>query len=158
MKYEEIEPRIDELEEVSKPIVASLEKARVDLAESQSDLRFTKQLGDIENFILGLLKIAKEQASQEELVHSLVNGLGKIQEYVRGESLRIRERVPAMRERVAVLESLGGFVEDRKRSHSSRKEAIERVSAEEGETKRPERLPVVREAERLRKNRKQDDS
>jgi hypothetical protein len=158
MKYEEIEPRIDELEEVSKTVAGTLEKAKVELSEAQIEMRFVKQLVEIEGFVSGLMNAARDSMSQEEALRSLIGGLNKIQEYVRAESQRVRERVPAMKERVAVLESLQGFMGDRKRSHVARKEAIERVAADESDTKRPERISTVREAEKLRKARKQDDT
>jgi len=158
MKYEEIEPRMAELDEVGGVVGGTLDRARNELIESQIEFRFTRQFSEIESFLSSTLLAAKEAKSQEELVSKLVSGLTKIQEYVRNESQRLRERVPAMRERVAVLESVSGFIKERKGAHESRKQAIERVTSEEESPGRPERIAVVREAEKLRKSRKQVDS
>jgi len=158
MKYEEIETRVSEIEEISTMLRNTLERARSEFVESQVEMRFIRQLGEIERFAVGLLESAKKSTSQEELNSIFVTGIEKMIEHARVESTKIKEKLPAMRERVAVLESFSSFLDDKKVTLIGKKEAIERVINEEGDPRHPEKISTLREAERVRKNRKQNDS
>jgi rubrerythrin len=158
MKYEDITVKLEEVTEIEKTIAGTLDRARAELSEAAAESKATRHLSEIDTFLSGLLQGLEGSQSAEEMAKSLVSGISKLQAYVKGESQRIKDRLPAAKERIAVLESVNNFLNERKVAHTSRLAAIERVADGDTDPRHPEKIAVTREAERLKKNRKQVDS
>lgn len=155
MKYESIEDTVTELQAIIDSLAKTLAAASGELESARVETKFLRNLGEIEAFVKAVLNEAMRAPEQERLT-ALASGYGKILEALGKEQARLRDRVVALGERTLVLESTQGYLANRRDSLVAKKAAIERVASENGDSKRPERISVKREAEKLKKSREED--
>lgn len=156
MELPQLEDRILEIGDIEATIGGTLDASKRELLEAQAEIRSIRVLNEIEKFIRGLNDEVAKAVTQEEKLVIVASGLGKLAEYVKAEPIRLRDRVIAITERVAVLESTSGFLRDRKGTYAGRVAAINRIVEGEGDPRHPEKISTVREAERIKKQRKSD--
>jgi len=155
MKYESIEDTVNELQSIIDSLGKTVTAATGELEVARVETKFLRNLGEIEAFVKAVLNEAM-RASEQERLTALASGYGKILEALGKEQSRLRDRVVALGERTLVLESTQGYLTNRRDALIARKAAIERVANEDGDSKRPERVGVKREAEKLKKSREED--
>ena len=97
-----------------------------------------------------LEEVKKIESGQDKLNVALV-GLQKLFEIAKAEPINIRNRILSLEERIAVLGDLEAFLNDKQSIYRGKLDAILRVAAEESPS-RPEKLSVVREAKKIKKN------
>ena len=155
MKYESIEDTMTELDE----IISSFAKTQVETLNqfqaAQIDLQFLKSLSEIEAFVKSILNECM-QLPEAQRGGALVQGYAKIIGALSKEQVRIKDKAVALNERSQVLETVVAHVKNRKESLQARKIAIERVASEESGNKRPERVAIKREADRLKKSQEEN--
>lgn len=156
MELQQLEDRALELEEIESSFSAALDVAKKELVESQAELRVIRFIGDVEKFIKNLTEEAGKVQTTDERFTIVASGLARLAEYSRAEPIRIRDRVVATSERVAVIEGTLGMIKSRRISYLGKVEAIRRVVDGTGDPKHPEKISTVREAERVKKLRKAD--
>jgi chromosome segregation ATPase len=156
MQLQQIEDRIVELTEVIGSLEENLANARHEQQEAQADMRCTKVLNEIERFIKSVNDEISRNESHDEKVKIAVGGLAKLGEFARTEPLRLRDRAIALSERVAVIEGTISFIGGRRGSYEGKAAAINRVVDGTGDPRHPEKISTVREAERIKKQRKTD--
>lgn len=155
MKYESIEDTVAELQTIIDSFTKTLVTASGELESARVETKFLRNLGEIETFVKTVLSEAMRAPEQERLT-ALASGYGKILEALGKEQTRLRDRVVSLSERTLVLESTQGYLTNRRDTLIAKKAAIERVASETGDPKRPERISVKREAEKLKKSREED--
>ncbi len=155
MKYESIEDTVAELQTIIDSFTKTLVTTSGELESARVETKFLRNLGEIETFVKTVLSEAMRVPEQERLT-ALASGYGKILEALGKEQTRLRDRVVSLSERTLVLESTQGYLTNRKDALIAKKAAIERVASETGDSKRPERISVKREAEKLKKSREED--
>lgn len=156
MELQQLEDRALELEEIESSFSTALDVAKKELVESQAELRVIRFIGDVEKFIKSLTEEAGRVQTTDERFAIVASGLARLAEYSRAEPIRIRDRVVATSERVAVIEGTLGMIKSRRISYLGKVEAIRRVVDGTGDPKHPEKISTVREAERVKKLRKAD--
>lgn len=155
MKYEHIEEMSAEIETFISPIRATLVQAKEDLVVARAISGSVKPLGDLEKFLRGLQEEVGRAQDQDKAKVALV-GIARATEFLVNEQQKVRDRIVSTGERVAVLESVIAHVDSHRSALLSRKEAVERVMEGNTDERHPEKISVVREAERVKKTKKQD--
>lgn len=155
MKYENIEEMSAEIEALISPIRATLVQAKEDLVVARASSGSVKALGDLEKFLKGLQEEIGRTQEQDKTKVALV-GIARATEFLVAEQQKVRDRIVSSGERVTVLESVVAHVDSHRTALLTRKEAVERVMEGDLDERHPEKISVVREAERVKKTKKQD--
>jgi hypothetical protein len=153
MQYEHIDAMSAEIDVIITPIRATLEQAREDSAQARASMVTLKALGELERFLKGLQEEIV-RAPEPDKLRVAALGIAKATDFLAGEQLRVRERTVSTSERVAVLESVVGHLTSHQNSLLTKKEAVDRVVEGDTDPRHPEKISVVREAERVKKAKK----
>jgi hypothetical protein len=153
MQYEHIDAMSAEIDVIVTPIRATLEQAREESSQARASTVTLKALGELERFLKGL-QDEIVRAPEPDKLRVAAQGITKATEFLTGEQLRVRERVVSTNERVSVLESVVGHLTSHQGSLLARKSAVERVVEGDTDPRHPEKISVVREAERVKKTKK----
>jgi hypothetical protein len=153
MQYEHIDAMSAEIDVIVTPIKATLEQAREEASQARATMVTLKALGELERFLKGLQEEIV-RAPEPDKLRVATLGITKATEFLAGEQLRVRERTVSTNERVAVLESVVGHLTSHQGALLSRKAAVERVVEGDTDPRHPEKISVVREAERVKKAKK----
>lgn len=144
------------MQELEESMTTTLEEARKEFLEAQAEMRAVRFINDIDKFLRGLVDEAAKGSTSEDRLLVLANGINKLAEYTKNEPARLRDRAVALNERVTVIEGTLTMVKNRKSSYAGRVEAIRRVVEGDTDPRHPEKISTVREAERIKKQKKID--
>jgi uncharacterized protein (UPF0262 family) len=151
MKIELISERLSETNEIASSISELRNSLRNSLNKAKEDSGSIKILNEIEAFTRNILEEVKKIESGQDKLNVALVGLQKLFEIAKAEPINIRNRILSLEERIAVLGDLEAFLNDKQSIYRGKIDAILRVAAEESPS-RPEKLSVVREAKKIKKN------
>ena len=151
MKIELISERLSETNEIASSISELRNSLRNSLNKAKEDSASIKILNEIEAFTRNILEEVKKIESGQDKLNVALVGLQKLFEIAKAEPINIRNRILSLEERIAVLGDLEAFLNDKQSIYRGKIDAILRVAAEESPS-RPEKLSVVREAKKIKKN------
>ena len=92
----------------------------------------------------------------ENKAEFVVNAVKQLNEYLQNEIQKIQSRVIVATERVSVLESTVSFLQNRSNIYLGKRDAIVRVLEGTGDPRHPEKISTIREAEKMKKQKKDD--
>jgi len=153
MQYEHIDAMSAEIDVIITPIRATLEQAREESSQARASMVTLKALGELERFLKALQDEIARAPETDKLGVSVL-GIAKATDFLAGEQLKVRERAVLTNERVAVLESVVGHLTSHQNSLLTKKAAVDRVVEGDTDPRHPEKISVVREAERVKKAKK----
>ena len=154
MNVDQINERIAELGDIELPFINSLETTKKELVEAKLDTRVLKKLEEIKTFTQTVVE-GSEKTSVENKAEFVVN-VKQLNEYLQNEIQKIQSRVIVATERVSVLESTVSFLQNRSNIYLGKRDAIVRVLEGTGDPRHPEKISTIREAEKMKKQKKDD--
>lgn len=157
MQTEQIRERLQEAQEIFDVISKTRESSANELKDAKEDLRSLKVISEVEKYLKNLF-LDVNRADETLRLKIAFEGIQKLIEICSSESKKLQNRVVSLEERTKVLDGISDFVKGRSSSYSGRLEAIERVVSGDTDPKHPERISVLREAERIKKQKKGDNS
>lgn len=149
MKIELISERLSETEEIANSILELRNSLRNSLNKAKEDSNSFKILNEIEAFTRNVIEEVKKVESDSEKLNIALASLQKLLETSRIEKANMKNRISALEERVAVLNDIENFLNNKKSIYTGKIEAIMRTAAEESPV-RPEKLSTIREAKKLK--------
>lgn len=149
MKIELISERLSETEEIANSILELRNSLRNSLNKAKEDSNSFKILNEIEAFTRNVIEEVKKVESDSEKLNIALASLQKLLETSRIEKANMKNRISALEERVAVLNDIENFLNNKKSIYTGKIEAIMRTAAEESPA-RPEKLSTIREAKKLK--------
>ena len=155
MNIDQINERIAELGDIELPFINSLETTKKELVEAKLDTRVLKKLEEIKTFTQTVVE-GSEKTSVENKAEFVVNAVKQLNEYLQNEIQKIQSRVIVTTERVSVLESTVSFLQNRSNIYLGKRDAIVRVLEGTGDPRHPEKISTIREAEKMKKQKKDD--
>ena len=155
MKIEQIEERITELKDIEQSFNDTLETTKKELVEVRLDTRVLKKLEEIKSFTQTVIE-GTEKTPSENKAEFVINAIKQLDEYVKNEIQKIQMKVVTTTERVSVLESAVSYLRNRSNSYVGKKDAIVRVLEGTGDPRHPEKISTIREAEKMKKQKKDD--
>ena len=141
MKQELIVERKREVEEISEIVSRALTDARNEVFAASGEVRLANSIESAAGAIRESLGSVVDESMRE--------GLQRVESLLRSELQRSKDRLSSASERERVLRSFVDFLGARRDVYEGKLKAIERVL--EGESNRPEKLSVIREAEGIRR-------
>ena len=114
-------------------------------------------ISEVEKYLKGLSQDIS-RADESLRIKIAFDGIQKLIEICSTESKKIQNRVVSLEERTKVLDGVSDFIKGRSSSYTGRLEAIERVVSGDTDPRHPEKISVVREAERIKKQKKVDNT
>ena len=141
MKQELIVERKREVEEISEIVSRALTDARNEVFAASGESRLASSIES------SIAAIRESMASMD--AGEIKDGLQRAELTLRNELQRSKDRLASASERERVLRSFMDFLGARKEVYEGKLKAIERVL--EGDSNRPEKLSVIREAEGIRR-------
>lgn len=149
MKIELISERLSETEEIANSILELRNSLRNSLNKAKEDSNSFKILNEIEAFTRNVIEEVKKVESDSEKLNIALASLQNLLETSRIEKANMKNRISALEERVAVLNDIENFLNNKKSIYTGKIEAIMRTAAEESPA-RPEKLSTIREAKKLK--------
>lgn len=156
MQTEQIKERLQEAQEIFDVISKTRESSINELKDAKEDLRSIKVISEVEKYLKNLSQDVYKAEDTLKLKIAF-EGIQKLIEICSAESKKLQNRVVSLEERTKVLDGVSDFIKGRSSSYAGRLEAIERVVSGDIDPKHPERISVVREAERIKKQKKGDN-
>lgn len=156
MKIEQIEERIAELKDIEQPFNDTLETTKKELIEARLDTRILKKLEEIKSFTQNVIERA-ENTPSENKAEFVINTIKQLNEYAKNEIQEIQMKVATTTERASVLESAVSFLQNRSKIYLGKRDAILRVLEGTGDPRHPEKISTIREAEKMKKQKKNDN-
>lgn len=157
MQTEQIRERLQEAQEIFDVISKTRESSFSELKDAKEELRSLKVILEVEKYLKNL-SLDINRADETIRLKVAFEGIQKLIEICSTESKKLQNRVISLEERTKVLDGISDFIKGRSSSYSGRLEAIERVVSGDTDPKHPERISVLREAERIKKQKKGDNN
>jgi hypothetical protein len=156
MTYENIDPTLIEINIMADPIRKMLASSIQASNQAIVELAFVKKFQSIEKYLNDLLEGIKN-VPEEKKVSALTEGLTTLSSFCKNEQKVLNENVIKASEKIKTLQDVVGHIDTHTMQLANKKKAIERVAFEETDPKHPEKISVQREAEKLKKSRKQEE-
>jgi hypothetical protein len=150
MEYENIDTVIKEIEEIMSPIKTLLSVTADGIKQATIENLGTKKLSQIEKFSKELIDAAAKMP-EDKKAQFLNDGVVKIHDFVKAEQKNASDNLIKLNEKQNTLLIVIEHFEKQIASMKSRKQAIERIASGDVDERHPERIAVLREAEKLKK-------
>jgi hypothetical protein len=150
MEYEHIDTVVKEIEEIMSPIKDLLRSTADGIKQATIENLGTKKLSQIEKFSKELIDTAAK-IPEDKKAQFLNDGVVKMHDFVKAEQKNASDNLIKLNEKQNTLLIVIEHFEKQIASMKSRKQAIERVASGDVDEKHPERIGVVREAEKLKR-------
>ncbi len=157
MQTEQIKERLQEAQEIFDVISKTRESSINELKDAKEDLRSLRVISEVEKYLKSLSQDIN-RADETLRLKVAFEGIQKLIEICSAESKKLQNRVISLEERTKVLDGVSDFIKGRSSSYSGRLEAIDRVVSGDTDLRHPEKISVLREAERIKKQKKGDNS
>jgi len=155
MNIDQINERIAELGDIELPFIDTLETTKKELVEAKLDTRILKKLEEIKTFTQAVIE-GSEKTSAENKAEFVISAVKQLNEYLQNEIQKIQSKVIVATERVSVLENTVSFLQNRSKIYLGKRDAIVRVLEGTGDPRHPEKISTIREAEKVKKQKKDD--
>ena len=150
MEYEHIDTVVKEIEEIMSPINDLLRSTADGIKQATIENLGTKKLSQIEKFSKELIDAAAKMP-EDKKAQFLNDGVVKMHDFVKAEQKNASDNLIKLNEKQNTLLIVIEHFEKQIASMKSRKQAIERVASGDVDEKHPERIGIVREAEKLKR-------
>jgi hypothetical protein len=150
MEYEHIDTVVKEIEEIMSPIKDLLRSTADGIKQATIENLGTKKLSQIEKFSKELIDTAAK-IPEDKKAQFLNDGVVKMHDFVKAEQKNASDNLIKLNEKQNTLLIVIEHFEKQIASMKSRKQAIERVASGDVDEKHPERIGIVREAEKLKR-------
>jgi F0F1-type ATP synthase delta subunit len=158
MSIENIKSKIEECNDIQKHFESIKSKAEIELQQALFEQQFIPRLGMINSKVQETMSILKNpNVSPEDKMKALIKGMEMIGEFTNIEIMKIPQKKLIAEEKIKTITAVVSEIKQRSDQHEARIIAIERVAAGDVDPKRPERIAVVREAEKLKKVKQSDN-
>ena len=155
MNYENIEPTIAEIKSLIDPLKKSLNESNLSINQASAELAANPKLANMEKYAKDILELLKKTPDEKKIAVA-IEGFSKISDYCRAEQKAAADNIIKLKERQITLKSVIDYFDKHILALENRKQAIERVANDEIDPKHPEKISTIREAEKLKKSKKQE--
>lgn len=156
MTYENIEPTISEIKSMIEPLRKTINDLELSINQANIELAITPKFANMEKYAKDMIELIKK-SPDEKKVAMAIEGFSKVSDYCRAEQKLFSDNVVKLKERQMTLKSIVENFDKHIQSLEAKKQAIERVASGDIDPKHPEKISTVREAEKLKKSKKQDN-